>query len=86
MSDTFTFTYSPKQREEIEAIRQKYTDATENKMDELRRIDARVTSRATVCSVAIGIAGVTAVSFGVTTILNGTTTRSASPCVPLACA
>lgn len=57
--ETFNFTYSAKDQEEIKAIRKKYvtTVETEDKMSYLRRIDAAVTQKATVFSLIFGIIG-----------------------------
>ena len=57
--ETFKFTYSAKQQEEIRAIREKYTapEQTEDKMQRLRRLDATVTQKATTMSLVLGIIG-----------------------------
>ena len=57
--ETFEFTYSAKEQEEIKAIRKKYSEPekTEDKMEELRRLDASVTQKATVVSLILGVFG-----------------------------
>lgn len=57
--DTFSYTYSAKEQEEIKAIRNKYTpsEQTEDKMAQLRRLDASVTQKATVVSLIFGVMG-----------------------------
>ena len=55
--DVFEFTYSAKQREEIKRIREKYVPRTEDKMEQLRRLDAGVTRKGTAVSLAVGILG-----------------------------
>ena len=55
--ESFQYTYSAKQQEEIRNIRQKYMPKEENKMEQLRRMDAGVTRKATSISLAIGIVG-----------------------------
>lgn len=55
--DSFHFTYSAKEQEELKKIRQKYQEQEETKMDKLRRLDAGVTRKATTCSVSIGVIG-----------------------------
>lgn len=55
--ESFQYTYSAKQQEEIRNIRQKYMPQEENKMEQLRRMDAGVTRKATSISLAIGIGG-----------------------------
>ena len=55
----FTYTYSAKEQEELRKIRQKYTAPTqiEDKMEQLRRLDASVTKKATTVSLTLGIIG-----------------------------
>ncbi len=57
--ETFNYTYSAKQQEEIKAIRKKYAapEETEDKMAQLRRLDQGVTQKATVVSLIVGIIG-----------------------------
>lgn len=57
--ETFNYTYSAKQQEEIKAIRKKYTapEETEDKMAQLRRLDASVTQKASIYSLVVGIIG-----------------------------
>jgi len=56
---SFQFTYSAKEQEEIKAIRKKYipSEQVEDKMAQLRRLDASVTQKATVVSLVLGIVG-----------------------------
>lgn len=54
--ETFTYTYSAKQQEEIKKIRNKYVDQSEDKMKQLRRLDTSVISKATLYSLIVGIA------------------------------
>lgn len=58
-NNSFQFTYSAKDREEIKAIRNKYAaqEEPEDKMAILRRLDAGVTKKATALSLALGIIG-----------------------------
>jgi hypothetical protein len=51
----FYYTYSAKQQEEIEKIRQKYIPKEENKMDQLRKLDESVTRAGTIAALALGI-------------------------------
>ena len=55
--ETFTYTYSAKEQEEIKKIRDKYAPPTkeETSMEQLRRLDASVTKEATVVSLVVGI-------------------------------
>lgn len=55
--ESFCFTYSAKEQEELKEIRQKYAPQEENKMDRLRRMDQKVTQKAGVVSLTIGVVG-----------------------------
>ena len=63
--ETFTYTYSAKEQEEIKKIRDKYTPPTkeETSMEQLRRLDESATKGATVVSLIVGI--ISALLFGV---------------------
>ena len=64
---TFQYTYSAKQQAEIENIRKKYapsSSSNEDKMEQLRRLDAGVTNKATVISLILGIAGTLIMGMG----------------------
>ncbi|HIZ76724.1 MAG TPA: hypothetical protein H9669_03725 [Firmicutes bacterium] len=57
--DTFHYTYSAKQQEEISSIRKKYLsqEQKEDKMEQLRRLDQGATKKGTAISIVIGIIG-----------------------------
>lgn len=55
--ETFRYTYSAKQQEEIERIRKKYMPPEEDKMEQLRRLDRSVTQKGTTVSLIAGILG-----------------------------
>lgn len=57
--DTFHYTYSAKQQEEIRNIRKRYLPAEEkeDKMAQLRRLDQSATKKGTVVSIAAGMIG-----------------------------
>ncbi len=55
--ETFSYTYSAKQQEEIKKIREKYVPKEADKMEQLRRLDAGVTQKATALSLVAGIVG-----------------------------
>lgn len=57
--ENFQFTYSAKEQEEIKAIRKKYAtpEQNEDKMAQLRRLDATVTKKATSVSFVFGVIG-----------------------------
>lgn len=56
-NDSFSYSYSAREQEEIRRIREKYTDPEERetKLDRLRRLDASVTRKATTRSLILGI-------------------------------
>lgn len=56
-SESFRYTYSAKEQEEIKKIREKYIPKEENKMEQLRRLDQEVTRKGTLYSIVIGVIG-----------------------------
>ena len=64
--ETFSYTYSAKEQTEIQNIRKKYETTTEqeDKMAQLRRLDASVSSKATTVALVIGIAGALIMGLG----------------------
>lgn len=55
--DSYHFTYSANEQEELKKIRQKYQPQEENKMDKIRRLDEGVTKKAMIVSLSLGIIG-----------------------------
>ena len=53
--DSFHYTYSAPQQEEIRRIRAKYSPREEDKMETLRRLDQSATQKGTAVSLAVGI-------------------------------
>jgi hypothetical protein len=53
--ESFHYTYSAAQQEEIEKIRQKYMPKEENKMEQLRKLDESATKPGTIAALALGI-------------------------------
>ena len=64
--ETFSYTYSAKEQEEIKTIRKKYVEEepTEDKMSLLRRLDAAVTQKATTIALVFGVIGVLIMGIG----------------------
>ena len=64
--ETFTYTYSAKEQEEIKKIRGKYSQPTkeETSMERLRRLDESATKGATVVSLIVGILSVLIMGVG----------------------
>lgn len=69
--ETFRYTYSAREQEEIKAIRQKYAakEETEDKMTQLRRLDGAVTRKATTASLILGIIGALIMGSGMSLIM-----------------
>ena len=69
--ESFNYTYSAKEQEEIKAIRKKYAvqEQTEDKMAQLRRLDAGVYSKATTAALVVGIIGALIMGMGMSLIM-----------------
>lgn len=70
-NEGFNYTYSAKGQEEIKAIRKKYatTEETEDKMTQLRRLDASVYSKASTAALAVGIVGALILGIGMSLVM-----------------
>lgn len=55
--ETFQYTYSAKERSEVESIRKKYLSPGEGKMDQLRKLDRSATQKAQVWAITLGVIG-----------------------------
>ena len=64
--ESFNYTYSAKEQEEIKVIRKKYAapEETEDKMAQLRRLDAGVTQKAQAVSLVFGVIGALILGMG----------------------
>ena len=71
-NEVFSYTYSAKEQTEIRKIREKYTpQPTEvDKMERLRQLDARVTHKAQILSLTLGVIGVLILGFGMSLIMS----------------
>ena len=69
--ETFHYTYSAKEQDEIKAIRKKYAapEETEDKMVQLRRLDASVYSKATTAALVIGVIGALVMGLGMSIVM-----------------
>lgn len=56
-SETFAYTYSARQQEEVRRIRDKYADRQESKLEQLHRLDRSVTRKGIPAALALGVAG-----------------------------
>ena len=68
--ETFSYTYSAQQQEEVRNIRKKYAAPQEDKMEQLRRLHASATLKAQAWAIALGVIGAlilgTGMSFAMT--------------------
>ena len=69
--ETFHYTYSAKEQEEIKAIRSKYTapERTEDKMEQLRRMDGAVTRKASTVALVLGVLGALILGTGMSLVM-----------------
>lgn len=67
--ETFQYTYSAKQQEEIANIRKKYMAPREDKMEQLRRLDRSVGQKATMLSLVLGIVGALMLGLGMSLVM-----------------
>ena len=65
----FKYRYSAKEQEEIKKIRQKYETQEEDGMTKLRKLDAKVSEKATVASLVLGIIGALVLGSGMSIIM-----------------
>lgn len=62
--DTFQYTYSAQEQEELQQLRSKYLPKEESKMDKLRRLDAGASQKASMFSLIVGIIGALILGLG----------------------
>lgn len=64
--ETFTYTYSASQQEEIKRIREKYAPPTqtEDKIERLRKLDRDVTKPGLIAALIVGIVSTLVMGFG----------------------
>ena len=67
--ETFRYTYSAKQQEEIKNIRKKYLPPEENKMEQLRRLDRSAAQKGCTVSLIVGILGTLVLGLGMSCAL-----------------
>lgn len=62
--ETFHYTYSATEQDEIKRIRKKYMAPEEDKMELLRRLDRQAAQKGTVMALVLGIIGTLALGIG----------------------
>lgn len=71
-NNTFKYTYSAKEQEEIKKIREKYMiadNSEEDKMEQLRRLDSSVTQKGTSVSLVIGVVSALILGTGMSLVM-----------------
>lgn len=63
-NETFQYTYSAKEQEELKRIRAKYLPQEEDKMTLLRRLDASVSQKASTAALIVGVLGALTMGIG----------------------
>lgn len=63
-------TYSAQQQMEIQEIRKKYAAPAEDKMEQLRMLDAKVSNKATGISIALGVVGALVMGTGMSLLMS----------------
>ncbi len=69
-NESFKFTYSAKEQDELRKIREKYQNGEESKLERLRRLDKNVAKKSVVLSLTLGILGTLILGFGMSLILS----------------
>ena len=54
-NQTYTYTYSARQNEEVDNIRKKYLPKEEDKMEQLRKLDQKSTERGKMIAIMMGV-------------------------------
>ena len=62
--ETFSYTYSAVEQEEIKKIRQKYLPEESDKMAQLRKLDRNVTRKGMAVSISVGFVGALLLGLG----------------------
>lgn len=65
----FSYRYSAQQKKDVEAIRHKYLPKQDDKMEQLRRLDQRVTLVSTVAAILVGLMGALLLGVGLCCVL-----------------
>ena len=66
---SFKYTYSAPEQEEIRKIRQKYQPQEEDKMTRLRKMDEKVTQKAMIIALVLGVLGALVMGIGMSMIM-----------------
>lgn len=66
---SFKYTYSAKEQDEIRRIREKYQSKEEDGISKLRKMDAKVSQKATIISLVLGILGALVMGMGMSLVM-----------------
>lgn len=70
-NETFKMTYSAEQQDEIQAIRRKYIiPEEEDKMEQIRALDAKTTTKATMTAITVGVLGTLLMGLGMSLFMS----------------
>ena len=69
-NNTFTYQYSATRNKEVESIRKKYIPKEESKLEQLKKLDARVQNAGVIESLCLGVIGALAFGVGMCFFLN----------------
>lgn len=69
-TETFNYTYSTKQQDEIKRIRSKYEQAELGTLEKLKALDKKVSARAVRVAVAVLAAGLLIMGFGMSLVMS----------------
>ena len=67
--ETFTYTYSAQQQEEIKNIRKKYLAPEEDKMEQLRKLHHSATQKAQIWALVLGVVGALIMGSGMSLVM-----------------
>lgn len=67
--ETFTYTYSARQQEEVQNIRRKYLPPEENKLERLRKLHHSATQKAQIWSLVLGVVGALIMGTGMSLVM-----------------
>lgn len=67
--ETFTYTYSAWQQEEIKNIRKKYLPPEEDKMERLRKLHNSATQKAQIWALVLGVVGALVMGSGMSLVM-----------------
>lgn len=67
--ETFTYTYSAAQQEEVQSIRKNYLPPEEDKMECLRKLHRSASQKAEIWSLVLGVAGALVMGTGMSLVM-----------------